>query len=61
MAEVLIKRRGVKRLVQLGTGEQSDEVLKLPAGRYTVEARPLTEGNVPSAAAIGTARLRVVD
>ena len=59
MAEVLIKRRNVERLVQLGTGEQRDDALELPAGRYEVLARPLTEGNAPPAPATAVARLRV--
>jgi hypothetical protein len=59
MVEVLIRRGKVQRLVQLGTGEQHDGLLKLPAGHYAVLARPLTEGNAPPAPATAVARLRV--
>ena len=59
MVEVLVKRRNVERLVTLGTGEQRDDLLELPAGRYRVLARPLTEGNATPAPATAVARLRV--
>jgi hypothetical protein len=48
-----------ERVVTVGTGEQRQERLSLPAGRYTVAARPLTEGDVPPARAVATAPLRV--
>jgi hypothetical protein len=48
-----------ERVVTVGTGEQRQERLSLPAGRYTVAARPLTEGDVPPARAGATALLHV--
>ena len=48
-----------ERVVTVGTGEHRQERLSLPAGRYTVAARPLTEGDVPPARAVATAPLRV--
>ena len=60
MVEVVLKRRGVHRLLALGSGEQRDDALALPAGGYIVQARPLTEGGAPPAPATGVSRLRVL-
>jgi hypothetical protein len=65
MIEVVFLRdappRGEARrtIVALGTGEQRRDRLALAAGRYSVVARPLTEGDASPAPAIGFAALRV--
>jgi hypothetical protein len=48
-----------ERVVTVGTGEQRQERLSLPAGRYTVAARPLTQGDAPPAPVGATAPLHI--
>ena len=52
--------RGRKALVTVGTAEHAQHSLPLTPGRYTIVARPLTEGDAPPLRPFGIAPLRVL-
>jgi hypothetical protein len=54
-----LERAQIAPVLPMGTGEQRQHALRLTPGRYTVLARPLTEGDSAPAPAIGYATFRV--